>query len=481
MYLSEFINLVHSLSEDELVSCYLTTKNDFLKSILELVQQSASEKQLVNFIESNQISLQEIKQFQEIILDQVSQSVNSPYVQVVSTLRKCNWLFHHQQFSLCKTYLEVVKKQALQYDYFEILVTITAIEINLKKRGIPISSSFPNADAVKYNRLAINYRRYIAFQYKLEEQRTLVDSYTVRRLSVMLQHELLSDISQAHSTSAQILFYETKGKLHYLLENYEAAYEAVKKMLQLYEDNSHLLAIPAHLSKYISVVGNYFGHARIVGVEEEDRLAQLRKLQELTFAHQHKQGQKGQLALNIFVVSFLEEIQAYLNEGDYEKIIQLIPEIEEGFSDQTLWSYKCVAYRYFAYAHFLTGDYRASLHWIDLLLEKYAQIVEADVKAIMLQVKLIIYFEDERWTDLGALIKETEAFHKKHKRRSRFEQLFINFMQALHAQKKTPEVIYKEYLSLFQAIDKEPEIKHREEYFDIETWIQEKLAILALY
>lgn len=472
MYVLNFFKLLCSFSEQELTFCYSNTTNKTLQLILQAYQKGMTEQALAELFQLHRIGQEEVQELQDLLLEQVSLSVNSPYVQVVSNLRKCNWLFNRQQFSLCKEYLERVKQKALQYDYFEMLVTITAIEMNLQKRGIPISSAFPAADAVAYNRLAINYRHYIAFQYTLEEQRTLVDGSTVRRLAHLLEHELLQDIAKARSTSAKIIFHETKGKLYYLLENYEAAFQAVKALLQLYEQNTHLLAIPAHRSKYISVVGNYFGHSRILGVQK-DRLLELRKLQKIAFSHE--QDHKGQLALNIFVINFLEEIQAYLNQGDYTKIIDLIPDIEAAFGYQTHWSYKCVAYRYFAYAYFLLNNYQASLHWIDLLLIKNANIVQADVKAIMYQVKLIIYFEEKRWKELTKLIEETESFYKQCNRRARFEQLFINFMHALTKHKTKPEIIYNEYLPLFKAIETESEIRHREEYFDIESWIEEKL------
>lgn len=477
MSLLTLFHLIEKLTEQEIILCIenitLEIHKQLFIKILKCVNDYEEE-------EKNQILLNwEIDEstIHELIskIIEIAQTLEyAPWQKTVNIISKCKFLFNRNLYDTCITYLDEAKTLAVKFEYFELLVTISAIEINLKKRGFLSSNHNPKNDAVHYNYMASNYRAYIGFQYSLERQRSLIEGAETKYLEQYKQKPLLRNESAARSIKAKFLYYEIRAKICYLLDEEEEAYYLIEQLLNLYKKHKHFLEVPGHRSKYVNTVGNYFSLSKNLG-KEEKAFEEIKAIMTIAEEQQHNVGYH-QMARQVFSISYIEQLKQFWQEKAYQQIVELIPDIEELFEKEIFLSYKCQAYRFFAYAYYYKGRAIDSLQWCESILDAYGKLISQDLKSVVLQLKLILLYEANKINLLQEEIEKTKQFNHQERRQGRFENLFINFITVLVEQGKNKEQeLCQEYLRLFEALANEVRTKNHIDYFDIKTWIKKRL------
>jgi tetratricopeptide (TPR) repeat protein len=184
--------------------------------------------------------------------------------------------------------------------------------------------------------------------------------------------------------------------------------------------------------------------------------------------------------VRIFSSAIIGQMQLFNRQGEFEKTLGLIPEIEAGKSEfgEKINKEKTLLFRYnLAYAYFGIGKYREALKYINEVLNDNEKMLRQDIYSFSRIFNLIIHFELNNRDFLEYDMKSTARYLNKHEKDYEVEKLFMKEMKALSRidrEQDRKEVFQKfnDKLNTLLKIDRENVIL---EYFDLRSWVTSKL------
>lgn len=167
--------------------------------------------------------------------------------------------------------------------------------------------------------------------------------------------------------------------------------------------------------------------------------------------------------------------------GEFEKGIELVPIIEEGFK---LYGDKInkvrKAYMYFNIAIMFFGrkEYSNALKWINLLLNDIDIDKSEDIHCFAQLLNLIIHLELGNQRLLPYALKSTQRYLTTRNRVYKFETMILNFInQILKSKDRDEEIhIYTKLLEDLKPMQEDTFEKTAFEYFDVLSWIESKIT-----
>jgi hypothetical protein len=185
--------------------------------------------------------------------------------------------------------------------------------------------------------------------------------------------------------------------------------------------------------------------------------------------------------VRLFNAIHIGELQLWNRMGDFEKSIQLVPDIERGMElfEDKINKEKQLLFNYnIAYAYFGSGDYRTALKYINVVLNDNEKQLRQDIYSFSRIFNLIIHFELKNHDFLEYDLKSAARYLNKYNKDYEVEKLFIAHIKQLSKEEDITDqkkifLAFNDKLSELLKIERENVIL---EYFDIVAWVQSKLS-----
>lgn len=276
------------------------------------------------------------------------------------------------------------------------------------------------------------------------------------------------------SVDSQYMINHIYSAYHFSSAQYELCYPFLTQNLQLIDQNPHLFDEEPGI--YVSVLSNAIYVGMRLGKWKE-AFAYLESLRALPTVFEHHMNED--LSMRLFSLGKSTELTLYAQSGEFEKGLELLPEITEGLKryDENISSVR-KAHFYFNGAVILFGmeQYHESLKWINKLLNNVDIDKTKDIHCIAQILNLVIHLELGNTELLPYTLRSTQRFLETRHKVFRFENVMLEFINEMlkKRQSKTIDELYVDLLDQLQELRNDEHEKIVFEYFDFLAWTKSK-------
>lgn len=186
------------------------------------------------------------------------------------------------------------------------------------------------------------------------------------------------------------------------------------------------------------------------------------------------------ISLRIFGNASSQELVLWHSQGEFQKCVDKIPEIEKqqtAYGEKISKEMELVLTYNKAYSYFGVGEYKKALQYLNEVLNDNEQNLRQDIYSFARLFNLVIHYELENYDFLDYVVKSTNRYLSKHERDYQIENTFIKHIRKLA---KTNTGVNQ--LEIFEKMNVEINelLKdHNEQaildYFNVSAWIYSKL------
>ncbi|MCF8256870.1 MAG: hypothetical protein K9J06_04925 [Flavobacteriales bacterium] len=205
----------------------------------------------------------------------------------------------------------------------------------------------------------------------------------------------------------------------------------------------------------------------------------LKKLRELPATMDIENNED--LEIKLFSSANSIELTIYFLTGDFEKGLDLIPQIEMGLVqyDHKLNSVR-KAFFFFniAIIYFGAGRYNDALKWTNRLLNDIEISKSLDIYCFGQLLNLLIHIELNSKNLLPYSLRSTQRYMSTRNRYFKFEESFLEFIgKLLRSEDVEAEMEhYEVFLEKMKELKNDPLEKNAFEYFDFVSWAEAKVT-----
>ncbi len=300
-------------------------------------------------------------------------------------------------------------------------------------------------------------------QEELEEFKEIIDN------------TLLKSEDKAQYYETKYLYYHIYSAYYFGIGDYSKSYKNLIKNVELIEDNIEMFKEEPNV--YFSVLTNviYVGSQLKKYDEVFLYLNKLRNLPEKMVIHNNED-----LDIKLFSSAYSIELTIHYLTGNFEKGIELVPIIEEGFR---LYKNKInnvrKAYIFFniAILYFGAQDYSNALKWINKLLNDVDIDKTEDIHCFAQILNLLIHIELNNKRLIPYALRSTYRYLTTRNRVYKFENIVISFINKILKIKDEEKLenAYTNLLSELKSLKKDNFEKTAFEYFDFISWAESKV------
>jgi hypothetical protein len=287
---------------------------------------------------------------------------------------------------------------------------------------------------------------------------------------------LLKSEDEALYYETKYLYYHIYSAYYFSIGDYENSYLHLVKNIELIEQFSDLFRDEPSI--YFSVLTNaiYVG-SRLKKYDEV--FVQLEKLRVLPEKLALKTNED--LDIKLFSSSYSIELTLYAMRGEFDKGIELVPIIEEGFK---LYGDKInkvrKAYLFFNIALMFFGEkkYSESLKWTNRLLNDVDIDNSEDIHCFTQLLNLIIHLELGNQRLVPYALKSTQRYLTTRNRVYKFETIVMNFINRILKLKEDDDekLIYQDLMDELKPLQEDSLEKSAFEYLDLSSWVESKIT-----
>lgn len=292
-------------------------------------------------------------------------------------------------------------------------------------------------------------------------------------------YHLIKGKNTALSTRATTICYYIKGLCAASMRDYEDALVNFKKAKTVMDSNPHIKEDLQ--TRYIYTL-NFLMNCYIDTYkfeQAEDIVSQLKVLTD------HRAYGSLDSQVRLFTSIYIGQMMMYNRQGEFEKTLSLVPDVEEGLAkyEEKINKEKILLFTYCtAYARFGIGEYRQALRHINEVLNDNEKMLRQDIYSFSRIFNLVIHFELNNHDFLEYDMKSTARYLNKHEKDYEVEKLFMKEMKALSRinnedDRKEAFLTFNDKLEKLLKIDRENVIL---EYFDLRAWLRSKIEGVTL-
>lgn len=396
-------------------------------------------------------------------------------------------LFHKGLYKQAKKLLAKTKSLAYQYEEFSLILELLNIEHQLLTNAMAFKSIQKFGESVeswssekaeileKIDNLRMIQTVMMPFiklhfegiQHREDETKKYVEN--------LINHPILQDIEQNISISSRLTYHLIWTIYYNLINNSQKAFEHCQTRLALLEKNK--LFIEKDFSRYIYTIKFCLDNSIELMIEKEIGLL-LKKLNKAVSSSPSGFDQNVEAA--IFITQNLAKFDYAKSKFDYPTILKEEKTILDGlnrFSDMINPGIQIELLYYIGYAYFCSGEYHASLKYLNKILNDRFTGVKCDVFNITRILNLIVHYEIGN-TDLTDYISKSymRTLDKKNVYYD-IDQAIIQLVNKLanagkDSEKKSYLYDFRDYLLSIQFKLKDLKLY---KYFDVDIWLAAKL------
>lgn len=411
------------------------------------------------------------------------QSVKS---QLKQEIKNIEILYKKALYKECAKFVKRTKKTAIEYEKFYYLFELINWEKKLMEEEFEAGQFNHNLDElIKEETHVIEQLRNLAEYHILysrinyvfrsggftrnESERKIVDEIS--------DYHLIKGKNTAISVRATSICYYIKGLCAASIRDYEDALVNFRKAKAVMDKNPR---IKSDLTNRYIYTLNFLMHSYI---DNNDFVNAERLINELGELSDSKDYKSLDAEVKIFSATHIGKMQLYNKRGDFEKTLELIPEIDEKiekYADK-LNKEKLLLFSYAkAYAYFGCSQYKTGLKLLNEVLNDNEKQLRQDVYSISRIFNLIIHFELGNYDFIEYESKSTSRFLNKHEKDYQIEKVFMKYIKKIAKEDFAPDkkLVFEGFYNEVEELLKDPSEQAIQEYFDVKSWVYSKLMRL---
>lgn len=291
--------------------------------------------------------------------------------------------------------------------------------------------------------------------------------------------DIIEEVAVTHANEDmtaenRYLYNHLYSAYHYGSGDYEQSFPYINKNRELIENHPKLFKEEPNI--YLSVISNlmYVGMQLEKFDEVETYLGQLNKLPK-----ELMENATDNQAMRIFVLEMSSRLTLHTLKEEYDKGIELIPEIEDGilkYGDKLSAVRRSFFYFNIAVLHFWKGELNTALKWVNQLLNNIDIDDTQDIHCMAQIFYLIIHLELGNKSLLPYSLRSTKRYLETRNRVYKFEKVLLDFVneQLKKRQNKSDKELFQELTLELETLSKDSFEKHVFEYFDFLKWAKSK-------
>ncbi len=289
------------------------------------------------------------------------------------------------------------------------------------------------------------------------------------RLENIMLDPLLQDESHALTKSSRRLFYFIHATYHHVTGNPEKAYHFEEREVAQMESDKKMMTDSSLI--YTARVSNMCE----TSLRMKNYSLCKKNLEKLRNAPAAYPLEKARLFYRYYDFALRLQVMT----GEFDKAVALVKPIESGFArykENIHKSRQISLYYHFAYAYFGNGDYKASLGWINRVLEEKTDL-RSDLLCYARLLNCIVHFELKNYLQLESAYKSTQYFFSKRKKLYQFEATFLKYFRKVcnAPGSKTEKNVLTDFNNELLALLKDPRESAALEYFDLPSWLESRI------
>ncbi|MBL7948818.1 MAG: hypothetical protein KBA16_03985 [Bacteroidia bacterium] len=407
-------------------------------------------------------------------------SVRNAQLEVRKVLNRITILFEKGLYDACIRQLPKAKELASRYEFFGQWMEAISWErtLMLEKQLV---ENFAKVEAEE--RLVITRLEELAACNVVYDQINKLYSESIwirseadhRKYKTALNAPVMRRPDAGMGVLARVLRYKARAKYYSALDERKRYLEVSRRAVELFDSdpaftNQHLLAYIKALNNLIATLGE---NDRF---QEFDRaLEKLRSIPD-RFPAGNSEKMRSMIRMRVLLREFYQNL--YLRE--YDKAGELTETIEERLQkDRHLISaVHAVIFQYaLSYIHFINGDYRKSLRWINAILNLKPLPVNRLFQGYARVLGIILHFELGDVDMLQSLVPSALRFFDKRPDVYPLERMFIHQLWRKVVRTSSDMERKKRLQELGSMIRKSynPNDNRIMEYFDFLSWIDSRV------
>lgn len=467
---------------------HAASSKNYLILFDELLQlKTNNENVLIERLQKKNVNTQFLAADKNYLYSQILRSLQSYHAHSSSVTEICGFLtqldilYQKGLYESCKKIISKAQKIANQHHLLEYLLILLQWERKIMGVGLDETQAaqlFAQIDRYidhikNINDLNALYYQIVGLRKKLVNLRSAIEVVALEKL---MQHPILSTITNAKSLAAQIRFYEIYAIYYYLTNQKKQEFLANQSIVNVYDAQQ----ITENKSNYIAHYSRYLSLQAILEPQHfEQSLAYFKQLPaQLDNISPYLTAQVAILATGI-------AMNHAIKQQDFEAIALL--RLEEQRTLQTFAVFmsleqKSIAYYRLLYTYFMEADHVAALDYANVIINDFAEGTRPDIRFYTRLIQIIIHYERQNYQLLPYLLRYARQAMNKRKSLQESEKIILSFMGKLAHQ--YPNFDWRDLLMLLRhKLMQVFEVNHFNRivlnYFDIIAWIDSKSANIS--
>ena len=241
-------------------------------------------------------------------------------------------------------------------------------------------------------------------------------------------NHLIIGKNTAISSRASSICYYIKGLCAATNREYKDSYVFFNKTKTIINNNPR---IKKDLGKrYVLTLS----HLLKCYLQEKDFTSAQQTLEEIKELTEERSFKNLDLEVRIFTIANNEQLKIYNLQGQFDKALTLIPEIEKTrtkYADKINKEQEIQFLYNIAYSYFGVGEYKKSLFYLNQVLNDNEQNLRQDIYSFSRLFNLILHFALENYEFLEYVVKSTNRYLNKTERDYKIEKVFVKQIKRL--------------------------------------------------
>ncbi len=401
--------------------------------------------------------------------------------ELTAILQDANFLFdrglYNQSYKMVKKGIEL----AVVYEKFNFLLELLQLEQKIDGKELNLSNFFKSINKSKdIINLLIN-------QLDSKQEAFKIYDLVVRLGSIMsseeaskykedLEEMVNRDFAPPLSFKASYFLNSALAMSYNLLGDYEKYYYHYSLIIKKIEANPSI--IKDQTIHYISTLNNIINACFALKKFDEIELT-IQKMRNIK--HDLKVPEDSYVGSSIFLLSYDAELTLLIQKGEYEKGLNLLPQILDGlktYKEKNINIHVLDIYYQIAYLYFGVEDYRKSIKWLNRILNESETNIREDLHCMGRIFNLVLHIELGNQVILDYVLDQHTRFLSKKKRYYQFEKTVLSYLKQIIKTKDVSkrDAVWIDFLPKLEELSKDVYIQRALSYFDVKSWIESKIS-----
>ena len=331
-------------------------------------------------------------------------------------------LFNKELYQLCQVELKKAKKLALTYELLTGMVEVEKWNRKLEQTTNPQNhAALSKACNNQAEAIEILRNNNIYWQMLVDHSNNLFGGADLPNYPA----HLLSNVDEATSLEAKVLFYNISYLRNLKNNTYDRAEDDLNKILNLLEKRPLLIYEDPGL--FVSCLNNLLSFQ--IFMRKHDKALQMIQKAKKIYKKWRITSENKTLFKQV-LRTYSIELEVYRETRSFESTLGFILQTEqfvETNQHKMPKEYLISFWFQFASIHFIRKDFSQSLEWINRLLNTKLKSIRADLQVQARLLNLIIHLEQENLMVLRYFVDSTKRYMKKVKTLQDHETILLRF------------------------------------------------------